>query len=136
MCVCERPVNSCLKQHNTPAWLGKYGSKMEKKSRECSKILGDNITSPCHGFFSLCWSRLDIVLCCSKLVLFPLLPCRDEGESITKGEISTVCGQTVLRMSLFQFHLCLLSKVLLCNFFAEIPLNTQPTFLTLLFRLF
>lgn len=31
MCVCKRPVNSCLKQHNTLAWLGKYSSKIEKK---------------------------------------------------------------------------------------------------------
>lgn len=70
-----------------------------------------------------------------KFTLFPVLSCRDEVEGVTKGEISTVCGQTVLRMSSFKFHLSLLSKVLLYNFSAEIPLNT-PTFLTLLFHFF
>lgn len=31
MCVYKRPVNSCLKHHNTLAWLGKYNNKIEKK---------------------------------------------------------------------------------------------------------
>lgn len=79
--------------------------------------------------------KLDVVLCCSEFTLFPILSCKDEVKGITKGEISTVCGQTVLRMSLFQFHLNLLSKVSLYNFSAEIPLNTL-TFLTLLFHSF
>lgn len=94
------------------------------------------MTSHCHGVLSLCWGRLDVGLCCSKFILFPLLPCRDEVESITKGEISTVCGQTVFRMSLFQFHLSLLSKVLLCNFSAEIPLNTPTDLPDFAFTLF
>lgn len=31
ICVYKRPVNSCLKHHNTLAWLGKYNNKIEKK---------------------------------------------------------------------------------------------------------
>lgn len=31
MCVYKRPVNSCLKHHNTLAWLGKYNNKIERK---------------------------------------------------------------------------------------------------------
>ena len=69
MCVYKRPVNSCLKQHNTPAWLGKYSSKMEKKkkSRECPRIFWNDTTLMVSFFPVASWIQFSAVqsLLCS-----------------------------------------------------------------------
>lgn len=60
MCVYKRPVNSCLKHHNTLAWLGKYNNKTEKKkSRECQRIFWVAVTSTfmvSFLFAGACWA--------------------------------------------------------------------------------
>jgi hypothetical protein len=98
----------------------------EKSLGNIKKMFLEYCNTACTGSFSLLfivgYSPLLLRICTG-----PYPVCSDGVEDITKGDISTVCGQTLFRMSLFQLHLSHFPQVLLHSLSAEILFNTQPS---------
>ena len=98
----------------------------EKSLGNIKKMFLEYCNTAYNGSFSLLfivgYSPLLLRICTGP---YPI--CSDGVEDITKGDISTVCGQTLFRMSLFQLHLSRFPQVLLHSLSTEILFNTQPS---------